>query len=71
MADRGGVRVEQANKRVRVILGGEVVADSTTPLLVWEVPYYPTYYFPEADVRTDLLVDTGEVKRSPSCGDAT
>ncbi len=71
MADRGRVRVEQANKRVRVILGGEVVADSTTPLLVWEVPYYPTYYFPEADVRTDLLVDTGEVKRSPSRGDAT
>ena len=54
-----------------MILGGEVIADSTTPLLVWEVPYYPTYYFPEADVRTDLLVDTGEVKRSPSRGDAT
>ena len=71
MADRGRVRVEQASKRVRVILGGEVVADSTAPLLVWEVPYYPTYYFPEADVRTDLLVETGETKRSPSRGEAT
>ena len=53
------------------MLGGEIVADTTSPLLVWEVPYYPTYYFPEADVRTDLLVATGETRRSPSRGEAT
>ena len=53
------------------MLGGEIVADTTKPLLVWEVPYYPTYYFPEADVRTDLLVETGETRRSPSRGEAT
>src|SRR5438132_1016525 len=29
------------------------------PLLVWEVPYYPTYYFPVADVRLELLHETG------------
>ncbi|MEA1902953.1 MAG: DUF427 domain-containing protein [Actinomycetota bacterium] len=71
MSDRGRVRVEASSKRVRAILGGEVVVDTTAPLLVWEVPYYPTYYFPEADVRTDLLVETGETRRSPSRGDAT
>ena len=42
-------------KRVRAYLGGELVADTTRPLLVWEKPYYPTYYFPAADVRTELL----------------
>ena len=53
------------------MLGGEYVVDSTKPLLVWEVPYYPTYYFPEADVRTDFLVETGETRNSPSRGEAT
>ncbi len=53
------------------MLGGEVVADTTSPLLVWEVPYYPTYYFPAADVKTELLVETGETRRSPSRGEAT
>ena len=70
MADRGRVRVEKSNKRVRAYLGGELVLDTASPLLVWEVPYYPTYYIPEADVRTEFLVETGETRRSPSRGDA-
>jgi uncharacterized protein (DUF427 family) len=53
------------------MLGGEIVVNTTNPLLVWEVPYYPTYYFLEADVRTDLLVETGETRKSPSRGEAT
>jgi uncharacterized protein (DUF427 family) len=71
MPEKGRVRVEEGAKRVRVMLGGEIVADTSRPLLVWEVPYYPTYYFPESDVRTDLLVETGETRASPSRGDAT
>jgi len=71
MSDRGRVRIEPSRKRVRAMVGGEVVADSNSPLLVWEIPYYPTYYFPEADVRTDLLVETGETQKSPSRGVAT
>ena len=65
---RGRVRLEQSAKRVRAFLGGEVVVDTTRPLLVWEVPYYPTYYLPVADVRAEL-VDTGKVDHSPSRGD--
>ena len=42
MADRGKVRVEENAKRVRALLGGDVVADSSNTLLVWEVPYYPS-----------------------------
>jgi uncharacterized protein (DUF427 family) len=54
------VRVEQGTKRIRAYLGGEVVADTTRPLLVWEKPYYPTYYFPADDVRTELLIAAGD-----------
>lgn len=71
MVQRGAVRIERCSKRVRVMLGGQVVADSKSPLLVWEVPYYPTYYFPPEDVRTELLMPTGETRHSPSRGEAT
>ncbi len=66
----GRIRVEQGRKRVRAYLGGELVADTTHPRLVWEVSYYPAYYFPVQDVRTDLLVETSTVTHSPSRGDA-
>src|SRR5258708_6617544 len=49
------IRVEHGRKRVRTLLAGELVADTTSPLLVWEVPYYPTYYIPTADVRAKLI----------------
>lgn len=71
MAEDRKVRIKEGGKRVRVMIGGEIVADTSHPLMVWEMPYYPTYYFPEDDVRTDLLVETGEKKRSPSRGEAT
>ena len=69
MADRAGsVRVEQGPKRVRVYLGSELAADTTRPFLVWEWPYYPTYYIPAGDVRAEL-VPAGKTEHSPSRGD--
>jgi uncharacterized protein (DUF427 family) len=65
---RGRIRLEPGAKRVRAFLGGEVVADTARPVLVWEVPYYPTYYVPLADVRAELWPDGGRV-HSPSRGD--
>lgn len=70
-ATRGRVRVEDGAKRVRVYLGGELVADTTHVKLVWEVPYFPQYYVPIDDVRTDLLTPTDTVTHSPSRGDAS
>ncbi|MEU6414496.1 DUF427 domain-containing protein [Microbispora sp. NPDC046933] len=67
---RGRVRVETTAKRVRVYVEGRAVADTTRALLVWEVPYYPTYYFPAEDVRGEELKATGETRHSPSRGDA-
>ena len=67
---RGRIRIEPGAKRLRTYLGGELVADTIRPVLVWEAPYYPTYYFPAADVRTELLeAEGGVVVHSPSRGD--
>jgi uncharacterized protein (DUF427 family) len=69
MADKAGsVRVEQSPKRVRAYLEGEVVADTTRPFLVWEWPYYPTYYIPASDIH-GKLVATGKTEHSPSRGE--
>jgi uncharacterized protein (DUF427 family) len=65
---RGRVRVEPGLKRVRAYLGGELVADTVRPLLVWESPYYPQYYLPLED--TYALVPTATTTHSPSRGDA-
>lgn len=67
---RGRVKVEVSAKRVRAYKAGKLVADSTRPVLVWEIPYYPTYYLPIADVHAKLEA-TGDVEHSPSRGDAT
>jgi len=69
--NRGRIRLEPSPKRVRVQLGGLTVADSGRAVLVWEKPYYPTYYFPIDDVRTDLLIPDPGVSHSPSRGDGT
>ncbi|MEU5876968.1 DUF427 domain-containing protein [Spirillospora sp. NPDC047279] len=64
------MRIERSGKRVRAYLGGRVVVDTVRPSLVWEVPYYPAYYVPLADVRADL-VEVGPGERSPSRGEST
>jgi uncharacterized protein (DUF427 family) len=66
---RGTVRTEPSAKRVRVYLGGRLVADTRRPLLVWEIPYYPAYYVPLADVTAELA-PTAATEHSPSRGDA-
>jgi uncharacterized protein (DUF427 family) len=57
-------------KRIRAFLGGQLVADTVHPLLVWEVPYYPTYYLPRADVVSGVLTPSGRTVHSPSRGEA-
>ncbi len=70
MESKRRVRTESGAKRIRAYLGGELVADTTSPMLVWEKPYYPVYYFPIEDVQAELTA-TGETKRSPSRGEGT
>jgi len=66
---RGRVRIERGAKRIRAFRGGRLLADTTRPLLVWERPYYPTYYLPADDVRPGVLEPDGAVVHSPSRGD--
>jgi len=60
-AERG--RVEPAPRRVRGFLGDELVFDTTAARYVWELPYYPQYYIPLADVRPGLLRDDDHPQR--------
>jgi len=63
------VRVERSAKRVRAYLAGELVVDTTSPWLVWERPYFPTYYLSVADLRAEL-VDTGGRRADEGWGEA-
>jgi uncharacterized protein (DUF427 family) len=69
MSEQPAVRVERSQKWVRTYAHGELVADTRRPLLVWERPYYPTYYIPVDDVRAKL-VPTGETRPAERLGPA-
>src|SRR5262249_29590926 len=60
-ADRG--RIEPAPRRVRGYFDNTLVFDTTRARYVWEVPYYPQYYIPMSDVRTELLLDENHPQR--------
>ena len=49
--------VEPVPRRIRALLGGTVVIDTTAARYVWELPYYPQYYVPIGDIDPDVLVD--------------
>ena len=51
--------VEPVPRRVRAILAGRTVLDTTAARYAWEWPNYPQYYVPLADVAPDVLVDEG------------
>jgi uncharacterized protein (DUF427 family) len=70
IGERGRVRVEPATKRVRIMLGGVVVADTTAAIYVWENPSFPQYYIPLGDIAPGALKETGNTSRSPSRGTA-
>jgi uncharacterized protein (DUF427 family) len=55
--------VEPVPRRVRAMLGGQVVLDTTRALYVWEAPYYPQFYIPLADVAPGVLVDENHPQR--------
>ncbi|WP_436739088.1 DUF427 domain-containing protein [Streptomyces sp. BBFR102] len=49
------ITVERAPVHVRLVRGGQVVAESRRPLLLRETGLPVRYYLPPGDVRTDLL----------------
>ena len=57
-------------KWVRVVFGGTVIADSRRAQMLRESGYTPVYYFPEEDVRMDLLAQTEHSIQDPYKGNA-
>jgi uncharacterized protein (DUF427 family) len=55
--------IEPVPRRVRAMLAGVVVLDTTKALYVWEWPNYPQYYVPIADVNRTLLIDEQRTER--------
>ncbi len=48
-------RMEPSNETVEIVLGGQVVARSTSSLRVLETSHPPTYYVPAADFTAGTL----------------
>jgi uncharacterized protein (DUF427 family) len=61
----------ESPRRLRVKLGGEWVADSRRMRLLRQHGFLPVYYFPEEDVRTELLEPSDWTTSSPYKGTAT
>ncbi|OCB90059.1 DUF427-domain-containing protein [Sanghuangporus baumii] len=47
--------IEPSLKRVRVLFGGKWIVDTKAAKLVWEHPYYPTYFFSTTDIKKEYL----------------
>jgi uncharacterized protein (DUF427 family) len=65
------IHISQSPRHVRVLLGGETIADSKRVKLVREPDILPAYYFPKADVRTDLFVPSAHKTESAQKGEAS
>jgi uncharacterized protein (DUF427 family) len=57
-------------QRIRGLVAGETVVDSTNAKLLHETGRLPVYYFPDEDVRADLLVDSDTRTTCPHKGEA-
>jgi uncharacterized protein (DUF427 family) len=63
--------LEPTPKRLRVEVGGEVIADSRNAMLLHEGGLQPIYYFPPEDVRADVLEPSDRQTHCPKKGDAS
>src|SRR3712207_1066545 len=71
-APRGHVLYfEDSPRWVRVMLGGETIADSKRVKLLHETGHLPVYYFPIEDVRMDLLEESDHTTYCPFKGGAS
>ncbi len=48
-------RVEGSNRRVQVVFGGKIIADTTRARRVLETSHPPVYYIPPEDIRKGFL----------------
>jgi uncharacterized protein (DUF427 family) len=63
--------LERTPRRVRAVVDGEVVTDSTSAYLLHETGLTPVYYLPRRDVREELLESSETSTHCPFKGDAS
>ncbi|KAG1735824.1 hypothetical protein EDB19DRAFT_1992913 [Suillus lakei] len=54
--------IESSVKRVRVLFGGKYIVDTRHAKLVWEKPFYPTYFFPTSALDPSYLHESSDKK---------
>jgi uncharacterized protein (DUF427 family) len=54
---------EPVPRRVRAMLNGRTVLDTTRAVYLWEWPNYPQYYIPAADLDPAAVVDEDHVQQ--------
>jgi uncharacterized protein (DUF427 family) len=64
------VDVLNSSRHVKVVVEGEVVAETHRPRLLFETGLPTRYYFPKLDVRLELLEPTDSVTACPYKGQA-
>lgn len=65
------IAVSPVARRVRVVAGGELLADTGAALAMKEGDYPLVYYFPRKDVRMDRLERSTHSTHCPFKGDAS
>ena len=64
------VDIMPSSRHVRVVVGGETVAESRNPSILFETGMPTRYYLPMVDVRMELLRPSESVTRCPYKGEA-
>jgi uncharacterized protein (DUF427 family) len=65
------IDVYKTTRHVRVLLEGDVLADTRRAKVLFEAALPPRYYLPSADVRTELLVPSSAKTRCAYKGSAS
>jgi uncharacterized protein (DUF427 family) len=55
--------LEPVPRRVRAVLGGRTVLDTSQAVYVWEWAHYPQYYIPVGDIDQTALVESDDVRK--------
>jgi len=68
---KGLIYFEDFPRRIRADFAGETIVDSTHVKMLHESGLLPIYYFPEDEIRTDLLEPADKSTRCPWKGEAS
>jgi uncharacterized protein (DUF427 family) len=68
---RSHIVTRRADKRVRVMVNGQAIADSRGAIELKEGNYPVAYYLPRRDVRMERLARTSHATHCPFRGDAS